>query len=86
MSYYSDDFRARGLDKEGWKEDKAAKNRRKQWIKVELLDVEINEVVPGERFEVRFEQDYQSSNYSVSSRKTLVLRKEQGGWKIISEK
>jgi protein phosphatase len=65
MSYYSDEFRARGLDREGWKKDKAKKNGRKQWIKVELLDVEINEVVPGERFEVRFKQDYQSSNFSV---------------------
>jgi protein phosphatase len=86
MSYYSDEFRARGLDREGWKKDKAKKNGRKQWIKVELLDVEINEVVPGERFEVRFKQDYQSSNFSVSSKKMLVLEKEEGVWKIISEK
>jgi len=86
MSYYSDEFRARGLDKEGWKKDKAEKNRRKQWIKVELLDVEIKEVVAGERFEVRFKQDYQSSNFSVSSKKMLVLKREEGGWKIISEK
>ena len=86
MSYYSDEFRARGLDKEGWKKDKAGKNRRKQWIKVELLNVEISEVVPGERFEVSFTQDYQSSNFSVSSKKMLVLEKEEGVWKIISEK
>lgn len=86
ISYYSDEFRSRGLDKEGWKEDKARKNSRKQWIKVELLDVKINEVVPGERFEVRFKQDYQSSNFSVTSNKVLVLKKEAGGWKIISER
>jgi hypothetical protein len=86
MSYYSDAFRARGLDREGWKKDKGRKNRRKQWIKIELLDVEIAEVVPGERFEVRFKQDYQSSNFSVTSKKMLVLKKEEGGWKIISER
>jgi serine/threonine protein phosphatase PrpC len=86
MSYYSDEFRARGLDREGWKKDKDGKNRRKQWIKVELRDVEIKEIIPGERFEVRFSQDYTSSNFSVSSKKMLVLKKEEGAWRIIIEK
>ncbi len=86
MSFYSDEFRAGRLDKEGWQKDKGRKNRRKQWIKVEMRDVEIHEVIPGERFEVRFQQEYQSSNFSVSSKKILVLRKEEGSWKIISEK
>ena len=86
ISYYSNEFRARGLDREGWKKDKARKNGRKKWIKVELSDVDITEVDQGERFEVRFKQDYQSSNFSVSSKKMLILKREESGWKIIREK
>jgi hypothetical protein len=42
--------------------------------------------MPGNRVEVRFHQDYRSSNFSGSSRKMLVLKKTDPGWRILLEK
>ena len=85
ISFYSDDFNSKGIDKNGWKRDKAIKNRKKRWIRLELNDIRISELTAENRIEVRFLQEYKSSNFSGKSNKMLILSKEKTGWKIIRE-
>lgn len=86
MSFYSDDFISKGLDKNGWRYDKVEKNREKEWIQVELKDINISEPVVNNRAEVSFLEDYKFSNFSVISNKILILKKEKAGWNIIGIK
>ena len=86
ISFYSDDFLSKGLDKNGWRRDKGNKNRKKRWIHVELKDIRISELKTGNRIEARFLQEYKSSNFSVRTKKLLILDKDKTGWEIISEK
>ncbi|MFC1488597.1 SPOR domain-containing protein [Thermodesulfobacteriota bacterium] len=86
MSFYSDHFISEGLDKNGWKNDKAPKNRRKDWIQIELKEINIPETIKDGRVEVSFMQIYTSSNFSDESVQTLVLKREETGWKIINAK
>ena len=86
MSFYASDFSARGLDKSGWKKDKAQKNKRKDWIRIGLKNINIVRKIENNGVEVNFLQDFQSSNYSGISDKTLILKKEESGWKIIGIK
>jgi hypothetical protein len=86
MSFYASDFSASGLDKSGWKQDKAQKNKRKDWIRIGLKNINIVRKIENNGVEVNFLQDFQSSNYSGISDKTLILMKEESGWKIIGIK
>lgn len=86
ISFYSDDFHANGLDKGGWKRDKAEKGRNKAWIRLELKKIKIVELREDNRIEVRFLQQYKSSNYSGRFNKMLVIKREGREWKIITEK
>lgn len=84
MSFYADRFVSGKWDKAGWAKDKAAKNRRKDWIKIALSDIRIAGPLAGGDYLAEFTQDYRSSNYSGVSTKTLLLTKEETGWKILS--
>jgi hypothetical protein len=84
ISLYSEDFSARGMNRAQWKVDKTAKNRRKEWIRIELSEIRISDADSNGILRVSFMQDYKSSNFSVVVQKTLVLRKEAGQWKILS--
>jgi cell division septation protein DedD len=86
MSFYSDDFISKGLDKNGWRYDKVEKNREKEWIKVELKAINISEPVVNNRAEVSFFEYYKSSNLLVISNKIMILKKEEAGWNIIGIK
>ncbi len=86
ISFYSNDFRSGRLNKSGWASDKSRKNKRKKWIKVEISNIKISEPDRNNNVRVRFSQDYKSSNFSVTSGKLLVLKKEDGKWLIVSEK
>ena len=86
MSFYSDDFESQGFDKNGWRKGKAERNKKKQWIKIELREISIRDATPDNRVEVRFHQDYRSSNFSATTGKSLLLKKGSAGWKIVSEK
>ncbi|MBW2015828.1 MAG: hypothetical protein JRJ01_03155 [Deltaproteobacteria bacterium] len=86
MSFYSEKFASGRFRKSTWKKDKARKNRKKRWISVETNDIKIMDARGSGRVRVRFNQVYKSSNYSVKSRKELLLVKEDEGWKILSER
>lgn len=86
MVFYSENFSSGGFNKAAWKRDKEKKNRKKHWIRLEMRDVRIMGTSAGPFVEVRFGQIYKSSNFSIHSRKKLVLGKENSDWKILSEK
>ncbi|MFC1815628.1 hypothetical protein ACFL0M_06695 [Thermodesulfobacteriota bacterium] len=86
MSFYSDRFVSGKLDKAGWEKDKAIKNSRKEWIRIDLKNITISGLVANNTFKINFIQDYRSSNYSAVSEKTLIILKEPSGWKILTKK
>ncbi|KPJ58919.1 MAG: hypothetical protein AMJ42_02415 [Deltaproteobacteria bacterium DG_8] len=86
MQCYSDDFKARGMGKQGWKRFKRLLNKRYKNIKVNIIDAEIDINEKGEKAEVSFHQHYRSDSYDDKGLKTLLLKKEKGEWYIVSEK
>ncbi|MEW6670693.1 MAG: SPOR domain-containing protein [Thermodesulfobacteriota bacterium] len=82
MSFYSEDFSSNGLDKNNWRRDKAEKNRKKEWIRIKLDRIHIVGPPESGRYEARFIQVYESSNYADTSNQVLVLKKDASGWKI----
>ena len=86
ISFSSDQFASKRVDRAGRKKDKGKKGRRKRWIRVEISDIQIYGPTPNDQVEVRFHQYYKSSNYSGKSTKTLILHKAGEDWKIIAEK
>jgi protein phosphatase len=86
MSFYSEDFQSLGMDKNGWREKKAERNKKKQWIKVELKEIAVGEPTNANQVDVRFHQEYRSSDSSLSTNKSLVLKKGNAGWRIAAER
>lgn len=86
VSFYSDFFYATALDRKDWIIDKKKKNNNKTWIQVDLESIEIGKPDAKGAVEIRFLQNYKSSNYSDQSRKQLILIKERGKWKILTER
>ena len=88
MSCYSDLFFSGDFDKREWINEKALKNRKKDWITVQLSAVDVVSATGSDSAVVRFSQKYSSSNYTDVSNKQLVLQKqkEESGWKIVVEK
>jgi len=86
MSFYSDDFTSDGLDKNRWRQDKAEKNRKKEWIRIKLDKIKIVGSLENGRYEAGFTQIYQSSNHTDTSNQILILKKEASDWKIIGTK
>lgn len=86
LSFYSEDFNADGTNKERWGKLKRERNAKKEWIEIILNEPEIMEAENKESFLVTFTQEYNSPSYSDKSKKELTIRKENYGWKIISER
>lgn len=86
LSHYSTAFRARGMDKNGWGMDKRGKNRERQWMRGELKNVEVFEIPGTGHITLHFFLAVESPNYVETIEKTLIVRNETDGWRIISEK
>lgn len=87
MARYSEQFRAGRYDKISWQNDKKIKNRKRDWIKGEILALQIISVEDnGEKAKVSMELHYQAPNYSEILNKIFVVQKEVGQWKIFAEK
>lgn len=84
-SYYADAFSDGLIDKASWQRDKSRKNIRKAWINVELEQISLLEQ-SDDSIHVRFFQRYRSSNYSENSNKNLILIREDGKLKILTER
>jgi len=85
LSFYSENFLSRGLDKYGWGHDKAEKGRHRRWIRIEISGIKISQPTSDNQVEVRFLQNYRVSNLSDTSHKVLTLIKEGKEWKITAE-
>ncbi len=85
-SFYSKDFIAGRLNRTGWIQDKSRKGRAKEWIRITVSNIKISGPDSSGHLEVSFRQEYRSSNYSGSSSKLLILKQEEGAWKIIDER
>jgi hypothetical protein len=83
MMFYSEDFTSNGVNKKKWRQDKAEKNRSKEWIRIQLDKIHIAGPLKDGRYAARFSQIYQSSNYADATDQVLILKKEALGWKII---
>ena len=73
------------MDKAAWRLDKQVRGGRKEWIKVDLNMISVKRLAENNLIEVRFIQDYRSSNFSSTTRKILFLTNENGEWKIFAE-
>ena len=88
LSYYDDNFRSDGKDKQSWAQYKRKVNKNKKYVKVELQDTKI---IPygntsfGYVFLVDTIQHYDSSDLKSTTRKNLYLAKTNGSYKIIGE-
>jgi len=86
LSLYSPAFVPRDrVPRENWEALRKSRILNPSWIRVELEDVRIRPLEHG-WVRVDFRQSYRSPLYSDRVRKTLMLRKEQGGWRILAER
>ncbi len=83
MKCYSKEFSSRGMDWDRWKTYKKRLNNRYHGISLVFNDLQI--VLEDNQAKVNFEQYYQSDKYSDHGMKSLILKKENGVWKIFAE-
>ena len=87
LDYYADNFTSLDRDLEQWVEYKNRIHRAKDWIEVDISDLNIL-AYPGEVDLVVTEyiQDYRSSNFNAKGKKQIFWRRQvDGSWKIVFE-
>ncbi|MBT9595808.1 MAG: TolC family outer membrane protein [Vitreoscilla sp.] len=84
QAFYSPAFSPSQGDKARWLADRQRRVTKPGEIRVEVLNVEAKAVSPTQ-VETRFEQAYQSANYSDRSAKTLTWEQAGGTWLIVRE-
>jgi len=86
LSYYSDQFTpSYGQSLARWQEQRRLRVVPSKNIELALKDVEVSFDPNTQTSTVTFAQIYTSGDYSEQSRKQLVLLKDKGAWKIMSE-
>jgi len=85
LDHYAENFKPRGQIADDWRSDRRRRLQRLSNISVSLTNVDVVEL-SGNQATVLLEQQYSSSNYSDLSEKEFVLIRENGRWKIASEK
>lgn len=83
VSFYSPEFRSKGLDFNGWLQKKTDFFQRPGHIRVEISDLWV--FIEGKNATARFIQRYQGPNVSDVGEKTLVLVYSKDQWRIVSE-
>lgn len=84
LGAYSDDFRTpRGLSRQAWEEERSARIVGKKQISVAVEAPEVK--VDGDVATVRFRQQFKSDRLNATDRKTLVLVRRDGQWRIRDE-
>ena len=81
---YSKDFTSRGMDWTQWSVFKKSLSERYHQISLNIIDLQIT--LEKSHAVVDFVQHYRSDDYSDCGMKSLLLKKEDGKWKICSEK
>ena len=90
LSHYADDFWGRGYDIASWKARKRHLAKTKTYQRVTLSDISLFTYPllseKGQAIVVaRFQQQYDSNNYSGDVSKRIYLRKDQDQWRILYE-
>jgi tetratricopeptide (TPR) repeat protein len=86
LSYYARDFKVPGKDSRAeWEKSRRERIEAPKSISVSIASPKVT-INGGERATVSFRQNYRSDMLKSNSRKTLVLVKSDGGWKILEEK
>lgn len=85
LDHYADNFKPRGQLSDDWRSDRRERLLRLSDISISLRNVDVIEL-SDTRARVLLDQEYTSPGYSDSSEKEFVLIKENGRWKIASEK
>lgn len=83
MSFYSQDFRSKGLDYRGWMQQKKKRFNVISDLRVDISDMGV--FIEGESAVARFIQQYHDSKISDVGEKTLTMIYTGGKWKITSE-
>lgn len=84
LGYYGADFQPPGgLNRKAWEEERHARISGKGRINVKVESPQVT--VSGNTATVKFRQMYTSDRLTANSRKTLVLAKHNGKWKIKQE-
>lgn len=84
LGYYGNDFQVPGgQSRKAWEEDRRARiaGKGRISVKVETPQVSVN----GNTATVKFRQVYVSDRLTANTRKTLVLAKQGGKWRIRQE-
>lgn len=86
LAHYASDFRSADMDRAQFAAYKQRINASKQFIDVQLRDIEIYRY-PGPEgwLQVRFTQDYRSDSYGTVSVKQQLWKPHNGGWQIYRE-
>ncbi len=86
LAFYSPDFEpGRGLPRSDWERQRRARLDRPRSIEVTLERIEPR-LTAGDRAQAAFVQIYRSNLYADKVDKILTLRREESGWKILSER
>lgn len=87
LAHYSTAYRDEKFDYEGMLASVRHNAKAKTSIRVGIknLDLMLYSRQPNVIFVARFDQDYQSNNYSVAYRKQQMWRLQDGEWKIVFE-
>ena len=83
-SFYADDFRSKGMNRDRWLAYKSDLSRTNRDIRIEIKDLKIT-YQSRRRAVATFEQDYHSSRVNDVGIKTLRLKKVDDSWKICKE-
>lgn len=85
LNHYTEDFKPRGQISSDWRADRRSRMERLSQISVILSNVDVIEL-SSDRAKVLLDQEYTSPGYSDLSEKEFILIRENGRWKISSEK
>lgn len=86
LATYSSTFIPPGnMDLAQWKKQRTASLTRPKFIHVEIRDTNV-ELLNDDQLQITFSQKFESDTYQDEVVKTLVLVKEEGGWKISEER
>ncbi|OQX62556.1 MAG: hypothetical protein B5M56_06135 [Desulfococcus sp. 4484_241] len=83
-SFYSQGFMSDGMNKRRWLAYKRRLNRQYEYVRVAMESLKFIEQ-SGRRCKVSFVQKYDSDRYSDVGIKTLIIKRENGKWKIYRE-
>lgn len=84
LDAYSEKFTpANGVSLAKWKEDRRVRIVGKNGISISLQNIQVS--VKGDEATAKFRQKYVAGSLNTTTRKTLSMRHERGGWRIVRE-